>query len=59
MSESEEKFMENRRKMEYYMTAFYENCKEIGVNNEGFAEDVISAVADATGQEVILEDWYE
>lgn len=59
MSQAEENFMENRSKMEYYMTKFYENCQEIGVDNEGFAEDVIAAVIEATGGEVVFEDWVE
>lgn len=59
MSEPEEKFMEIRRKMEYAIMDFYDSCREIGINNEGFTEDIIAAVDEATGGNVVLEDWYE
>lgn len=59
MSQAEEKFMEVRRAMENSIIVFYESCKEIGLDNEGFAEDVIAAVDEATGGEVVFDDWYE
>jgi hypothetical protein len=60
MSEAAEaKFMEARRVMEHRIMDFYESCQEIGIDNEGFAGDVIAAVDEATGGAVVFDDWYE
>ena len=59
MSQAEENFMEARNLMERHISHFYDCCQEIGINNEGFAEDVNEAVEEATGGIVSFEDWYE
>ena len=59
MSQAEEKFMEDRSKMTSCITEFYNSCHAIGVDNEGFAEDVIAAINEATNGAVAFDEWYE
>lgn len=59
MSQAEEKFMEDRRKMEYLIAEFFESCQAIGIDNEGFMEDVNEAVSDATSGKLKFEEWVE
>lgn len=59
MSQAEEKFMLNRDQMTAAIRNFHDSCQEIEIDNEGFAEDVIAAVVEATDGVVVLDDWYE
>lgn len=52
---AEEKFVETKSKMQNAIAEFYEACQPVSVDNEGFAEDVNEAVAEATNGEVRFE----
>lgn len=55
--EAEERFMGARSLMERHIAHFYDCCKEIDIDNAGFAEDVNAAVEDVTDGEVVFDDW--
>lgn len=59
MSQAEEKFMEDRSRMEHCIAEFYNSCQAIDLDNKGFAEDVNEAVEEATDGAVCFEDWFE
>lgn len=57
MSEAEEKFMNDRQRMERAITQFYASCQAIDIDNEGFMEDVNAGVLEASG--LSFEEWVE
>ena len=57
--DADEEFMESRRKMKHTIEDFYEKCGSIGVNGEGFAEDVNAAVEEATEGKVKFDEFIE
>lgn len=56
---AEQLFVDVKARMNYVITEFYEVCQEVKVDNDGFAEDVNEAVAEATNGKVRFETFIE
>ena len=62
MSVAEEHFVEARSSMTSAIGVFYKACQAIEIDNEGFVEDVVGAVFEATdteleGEGVVVSDY--
>ena len=55
MSKAEEQFMLARERMTECIKNFYAACKLVDISDEGFAEDVVEKVDEATDGNIKLE----
>ena len=60
MSEAEEKYMRIKNQMQCAIDEYYkEGCPAIGLDNDGFMDDINDAVFDATDGKCKFEEWIE